>query len=198
MTPRPDVTSALRGLTDGFFFFYYNPDAGAALVPQDLVSPRPLTFCAPASVTGSGASAAARLRDRRVLRRWCGLIPIQRVRPEEGTAEAESARIQFKQDKAGAARLEDSRAAGGALEETFLRHPSAALCRALWTLFFFLSLFPCRCFHFLKIENHLENNNDNNNKMQNAKPRCLKKKNIFEYIYIARTSLIVWSPFQAN
>lgn len=118
----------------------------------------------PASVTGSGASATARLRDRRVLRRRRGLIPIQRVRPEEGTEEAESARIQFKQDKARAARLEASQAAGGALEETFLRQPNAARCRALWTQLFFSLCFLVDVFHFLKIENHLENNN--NNKVQ--------------------------------
>lgn len=95
------------------------------------------------------------------MRRRRGLIPIQRVRPEEGTEEAESARIQFKQDKARAARLEASQAAGGASEETFLRQPNAARCRALWTQFFFsLSLcFLVDVFHFLKIENHLENNN---------------------------------------
>lgn len=64
---------------------------------------------------GSRAPPTTWLRDRRLLRRRRGLIPIQRVRPEEGTDEEdESARIQFKQDKAGAAGLEASRAAGGA------------------------------------------------------------------------------------
>lgn len=93
------------------------------------------------------------------MRRRRGLVPIQRVRPEEGTEEAESARIQFKQDKARAARLEASQAAGGALEETLLRQPNAARCRALWTQFFSLSLyFLVDVFHFLKIENHPENN----------------------------------------
>lgn len=139
MTPRPGITSALLGQCESLLRgICYSPDAGVVHALQDSVSPSPLT--PPASVTGSGASAAARLRDRRLLRRRRGLIPIQRVRPEEGTEEAESARIQFKQDKARAARLEASQAAGGASEETFLRQPNAARCRALWTQFFFLSL----------------------------------------------------------
>lgn len=152
MTPRPGITSALLGQCESLLRgICYSPDAGVVHALQDSVSPSPLTppLTPPASVTGSGASAAARLRDRRLLRRRRGLIPIQRVRPEEGTEEAESARIQFKQDKARAARLEASQAAGGASEETFLRQPNAARCRALWTQFFFsLSLFPCRCFSF--------------------------------------------------
>lgn len=63
---------------------------------------------------GPGAPAAARLRDRRLLRWRRGLIPVQRVRPEKGAKEAKSTRVQLKQDKAGAARLEASRTVGGA------------------------------------------------------------------------------------
>lgn len=66
------------------------------------------------SFAGPGAPAAARLRDRRLLRRRRGLVPVQRVRPEEGAEEAESTRVQLQQDKAGAAGLEASRTVGGA------------------------------------------------------------------------------------
>lgn len=104
---------------------------------------------------GSRASATARLRDRRLLRRRRGLIPIQRVCPEEGTEEDESARIQFKQDKAGAAGLETSRAVGGARlfcgSQTLRAAELCGLC---------FSSFPCWCFCFLKLENHLENKNE--------------------------------------
>lgn len=63
---------------------------------------------------GSRASPTTWLRDCWLLWRRRGLFPIQRVRPEEGTEEDESASTQFKQDKAGAAGLETSRAVGGA------------------------------------------------------------------------------------
>lgn len=89
-------------------------------------------------LSGSRASPTTRLRDRRLLRWRRGLIPIQRVRPEEGTEEDRSARTQFKQDKAGAAGLESSWAAGGA--RLFCGSQNARCCRALWTLFFFVSL----------------------------------------------------------
>lgn len=57
-------------------------------------------------LSGSGAPAAARLRDRWLLRRRRGLVPVQRVRSAAGTEEDVSARrIKFQQDKARAARL---------------------------------------------------------------------------------------------
>ena len=103
--------------------------------------------------TGSRASPTTRVRDRRLLRRRRGLVPIQRVRPEEGAEEDESARVQFKQDKAGAAGLETSQAAGGA--RLFCGSLNARRCRALWTLVFLRFLVDVYC--FLKLENHLEN-----------------------------------------
>lgn len=72
--------------------------------------PRPSSSALP----GPGAPAAARLRDRRLLRWRRGLVPVQRVHPETGAEEAESTRVQLQQDKAGAARLEASRTLGGA------------------------------------------------------------------------------------
>lgn len=103
--------------------------------------------------TGSRASPTARLWDCRLLWRRRGLVPVQRVRPEEGAEEDESARVQFKQDKAGAAGLETSRAAGGA--RLFCGSLNARRCRALWTLVFLRFLVDVFC--FLKLENHLEN-----------------------------------------
>lgn len=101
--------------------------------------------------SGSRAPPTTWFRYRRLLwrRRW--FIPIQWVRPEEGTEEDESARIQFKQDKAGAAGLETSRAAGGARLFCGSQTLEAA---ELWGLTF--SSFPCWCFCFLKLENHLK------------------------------------------
>lgn len=63
---------------------------------------------------GFRASAAARLRDRRLLWRRRRLVPVQRVCPAEGTSEDESARAQFKQDKAGTTGLEAFPTVGGA------------------------------------------------------------------------------------
>lgn len=93
-------------------------------------------FLSHSAFPGSGASATAWLRDRRLLWWRRGLIPIQRVRPEEGTEEDESARIQFKQDKAGAARLGPSQAVGGARLFCGSQTVNAAeLCGLCFTLF---------------------------------------------------------------
>lgn len=95
---------------------------------------------------GSGASATAWLRDCRLLWRRRGLIPVQRVRPEEGTEEDKSARIQFKQDKARAAGLGTSWTIGGARLFCGSQTLNAAeLCGLSF------SSFPCWCFCFLNL-----------------------------------------------
>ena len=92
---------------------------------------------------GSGAFAATRLWNRRLLWGRRGLIPIQRVRPEEGIEEDESQRAELKQDKTGAAGLEtswpeDARLFSGSQALGTAGRPGLCFGSFLWCFFFLL------------------------------------------------------------